>query len=72
MLILWIRKSKTSEPKISNKNDKKSFQKHDEDMKKFRLSHPDMNIISANDILTTDGDILAPVHKVKLTEHAQN
>ncbi len=72
MLILWIRKSKTNEQKVSNKNDKKLFQKHDEDMKNFCLSHPDMNIMSANDILTADGDVLAPVNKVKINEHAQN
>ena len=72
MLILWIRKGKTDKQTGSYKNSKKLFQKHDEDMKRFRLTHPNMNIMSSNDMLTADGDILAPVNTVKLTEHVQN
>ena len=72
MLILWIRKGKTDKQNGSYKTNKKQFQKHDEDMKRFRLTHPDMNIMSSNDMLTADGDILAPVNTVKLTEHVQN
>ena len=52
MLILWIRKSKTGEQTCPQKNDKDSFQKHDEDMKKFRLAHPDIEAISPRDIMT--------------------
>ena len=72
MIILWIRKRKTEEPGGPAKNDKESFQKHDDIMKKFRLEHPDANVINAKDIITADGNLLAPVEKVKITEHIQN
>ena len=72
MLIVWIRKRKTREPKDSTEENKKLFVEHSEDMKKFRLAHSNMNIMSANDILTSDGDILAPVNHVKLAENAHN
>ena len=72
MLIVWIRKRKTKEQKDSSEENKKLFTDHSEDMKKFRLAHSDMNIMSAADILTSDGDILAPVNNVKLSENAHN
>ena len=72
MLILWIRKSKTGERTDPPKNDKDSFQKHNEDMKRFHLSHPKMEPTSPSDIMIADGDILAAVQKVKLTKHVQN
>ena len=74
MLILWIRKVKTAEPSRPQKDDKNSLQKHNEDMKKFRLSHPAIEAASSKDkdIITANGDVLATVQKVKLTKHAQN
>jgi hypothetical protein len=67
MIILWVQKSR------KDKKDKtQSFQEHDEMMKQFRLSHPELNVVSARDILTADGNLLAPVHAVELPEHAQN
>lgn len=72
MIILWIRKRKTEEPSGLAKNDKEAFQKHDAVMKQFRLAHPDANILNARDIMTADGNLLAPVDKVKLTDHVQN
>lgn len=72
MLILWIRKKKTVEPNSTRQNEKESFQKHDAAMKQFRLDHPDAGIIGAGDFITPDGNILAPVHNVKLTAHIQN
>jgi len=41
-------------------------------MKQFRLAHPDTNVINAKDIITADGNLLAPVDSVKLNEHVQN
>jgi hypothetical protein len=72
MIILWIRKKKDQEPEGQVKDSKESFKKHDEVMKQFRLEHPDTNVINARDILTADGNLLAPVDKVKLAEHTQN
>ncbi len=74
MIILWVRKRKTDEKKRSSKNDKDSFQEHDELMKKFRFSHPDpdMKITTPKNILTTDGNLLAPVYRVKIGENTQN
>jgi hypothetical protein len=73
MLILWIRKNKASEPVCPpQKEDKKSFQKHDEEMKKFRLAHPKIEATSPGDIVTKDGLILAPVHWVRLNKNIQN
>jgi len=72
MIILWIRKKKTEEPGSKAKKEKESFQKHDEVMKQFRLAHPDTNVLNAKDIMTADGNLLAPVQDVKLTEHVQN
>ena len=72
MFILWIRKNKTSEKANPKKNDKKSFQKHDEAMKDFRLSHPKIEPASPQDVMTADGLVLAPVTQVKLSKHIQN
>ena len=72
MLIVWIRKRKASEQKVSKEENNKPFINHNEDMKQFRIAHSNMNIMNANDILTSDGDILAPVNRVKLSEHAHN
>ena len=72
MLILWIRKRKTGEADCPQKDDKDAFQKHNEDMKRFYLSHPTVEAISPGDIMTPDGDILAAMQNVKLIKHAQN
>jgi hypothetical protein len=72
MIILWIRKSKKDKQNQSLKDEKESFQAHDEVMRKFRQAHQELDIISDKDILTGDGNLLAPVRKVKLSDHAQN
>jgi len=72
MLILWIRKTKESEQTRHDKNDKGSFQKHDEDMKRFCMAHPKIESTGSKDIITTDGAILAPVQAVKLAGNSQN
>jgi len=76
MLILWIRKRKTDEQTRQQESGKDGFRKHAEDMKRFRLSHPqEIEVITSRDIrdiMTPDGDILAAVQKVSLSEHAQN
>lgn len=72
MLILWIRKGKTDGQTRPSKDDKESFRKHNEDMKRFCLSHPKIEAISVHDIMTADGNVLAAVQQVKLNKHAQN
>jgi hypothetical protein len=72
MIILWIRKSKKDKPEQTVKDEQQSFKEHDEVMRKFREAHKELDIISDKDILTGDGNLLAPVHKIRLSEHAQN
>jgi hypothetical protein len=72
MLILWIRRSKADKQTSPTKNDKETLKKHNEDMKKFRLSHPEIENINVKDIIEPDGAILAPVHGVKLAKNVQN
>jgi len=71
MLIFFIRKNKTGERPCQPKNNKDYSQEHNEDMKRFRLSHPKESI-NANDIITVDGNILVTVKTTKLTKHSQN
>jgi hypothetical protein len=72
MIILWVRKKKAEKQKRSTKNEMDTFQKHDETMKKFRQSHPDVKIITPRNILTTDGNLLAPIYAVKIGKNTQN
>jgi hypothetical protein len=72
MIILWVRKRKSEKRKCPYRNEIDSFRKHDEIMKKFRLSHPDVKIITPRNILTTDGNLLAPIYSVKIGENTQN
>ena len=68
MIILWIRKNKAEQ----QKKEFESFQEHDDIMKKFRLAHPDVNLMGSRDIVTEEGNLLAPVHQVKLAANIQN
>ena len=72
MIILWIRKNKKDKQNLSLKDEKESFQAHDEVMRKFRQAHEELDVISDKDILTGDGNLLAPVRHVRLSDHAQN
>ena len=72
MIILWVRKVKKDKQKNSLKEERKSFREHDEVMRKFRQAHPESDIITNKDILTGEGNLLAPVEKVKLAEYIQN
>jgi hypothetical protein len=72
MLILWIRKNKNGETAGATKEDtRKTFQKHDETMKKFCHTHPKIEPAPARDIAEEDL-FLAPVHWVRLNKNAQN
>ncbi|OGO00415.1 MAG: hypothetical protein A2Y58_05950 [Chloroflexi bacterium RBG_13_51_52] len=72
MIILWIRKRKTDKNAITEKKERQSFEQHDDIMKRFRLEHPDVNIIDAKDIFADEGNLLVPVQQVKLPVNIQN
>ncbi len=71
MLILLITPRSKQEPPAAAA-DEGSFRRHNEAMKRFRRAHPDLNAISARDILTADGDLLAPVSGIRLDGNARN
>ena len=74
MLILWIRnlkKNKQNKEKMID-NNKPAFDDHDEDMKKFRQLHQELQTVINKDITASDGSILAPVHGVRLAKNSQN
>jgi len=71
MLIMFIRKNKMGEQTHPPKNEKDYPREHNEDMKRFRLSHP-KELKGIRDIITTDGNVLVTVQTVKLAKHAQN
>lgn len=71
MLIVWIRKA-NKDRKTTGESAEEKTARHNADMKAFRASHPDLNIIDARDIVTADGSLLAPVQGVKLVEYVQN
>jgi hypothetical protein len=72
MIILWIRKSKKDKQDKTTQEVEDSFRAHNEAMKKFRQEHQNIELITDKDILTGDGNLLAPVQKVKLHNHVQN
>jgi hypothetical protein len=71
MIILWIRKNKAGN-KDNSVREAGSFTEHDDVMKRFRLAHQDVNSTTSRDIMTSEGNLLAPVHQVKLAENVQN
>ena len=70
MIILWIRKNKTD--KDNKVREAESFEEHNDIMKRFRLAHPDINSASSRAIVTHEGNLLAPVHRVQMAENVQN
>jgi len=72
MLILWIRKLRKGKQSDNSNTEEKSFSNHDEDMKRFKQLHQELQTVVNKDIMTTDGSILAPVHGVRLAKNSQN
>ena len=75
MLILWIRKLRKGKQSDNGNTEKQTFQSfnnHDEDMKKFRQLHQELETVINKDIMTTDGSVLAPIHGVRLAKNSQN
>ena len=72
MIILWIRKSPKPAKQDKDLCDPATLAEHNEAMKRFRKDHPDLNIIPAEDIVMADGDLLAPVIGIKLSDNLCN
>ncbi|HEY98167.1 MAG TPA: hypothetical protein G4O16_08335 [Dehalococcoidia bacterium] len=72
MLILWIRKLKKDKQANDASIETQPFRIHDEDMKRFRELHQELQTVVNKDIMTTDGSVLAPIHGVRLAKNSQN
>lgn len=72
MLILWIRKLRKGKRNDNSNMVKQSFSNHDEDMKRFRELHQELQTVINKDVMTTDGSVLAPIHGVRLAKNSQN
>lgn len=72
MLILWIRKLRKGKRNDNSNTAKQSFSNHDEDMKRFRELHQELQTVINKDVMTTDGSVLAPIHGVRLAKNSQN
>jgi len=72
MLILWIRKLRKGKQDDNTSIEKQPFSRHDEEMKRFRELHQELQTVVNKDIMTTDGSILAPIHGVRLAKNSQN
>ncbi|MGD9142845.1 MAG: hypothetical protein PVG61_03255 [Dehalococcoidia bacterium] len=73
MLILWIRKLKKNKRDEEKKTNRETqLNEHNENMKKFRQLHKELQTVINKDIIAQDGSILAPIHGVRLAKHSQN
>ena len=72
MLILWIRKKQKANAENPGKENQVSFEKHNQEMKKFRQSHQGKISGDAVEFVTPDGGLLAPVVSIKLGNNTQN
>ena len=55
-----------------NREDRASFQKHDESMKRFRLDHPEREATRAEIARTVDYFTLLPIRRVRLSRFSPN
>jgi hypothetical protein len=53
-------------------NTEPSFSDHDEDMRRFRQLHQELQAVINRDMIAADGSILAPIHGVRLAKNSQN
>ena len=72
MIILWIRKNDEDEPSRSNENEEEAFQKHDEHMKRFRVSHPKIETVKPEEAHTAGCLDMVPLRQVKLASYSHN
>jgi len=72
MIILLIRRIPGKQNNNKDLSDPYTMAVHNEAMKKFREVHPNINVLTAGDILTPGGDLLAPVIGVNLPRNICN
>jgi hypothetical protein len=73
LIILWVSKGKDDKEKGPSPNDRESFRKHDENMKKFRTAHPERELkITAPKDLINKGNLLSSINAVKPGRNRQN
>jgi hypothetical protein len=70
MLIVWLHSNK--DKNNGQDNNECSFQKHDNEMKKFRASHPEIEIATPGDIVMPDGQVLASAKSLRLNKYVHN
>lgn len=72
MMILWIRKKQRANVENPEKEKQEFFEKHNEEMKKFRQAHQGKINGDSVEFVTPDGGLLAPVVSIKLGNNTQN
>ena len=55
-----------------HEDDRASFRKHDEFMRRFRFAHPRVETIDSKGVRTADWLSLLPIQQVKLARYSQN
>jgi len=72
MLILWIRRNDKDEPSPYSDKDGESFRRHDERMKRFRVTHPKIETVKQEEATPSGLAGLIPVRRVRLAEYSYN
>ncbi len=70
MSIVW--ESRNAPFYTDGEDDRISFQRHDECMRRFRLTHTKVETIDSKCVKKVDWLTLVPLQKVKLTAYFQN
>jgi len=72
MFILWIRRSDKNKRDNQDLNRPENMKNHNEEMKRFRATHQHIDMGPARDIVTADGDLLAPIRTIRLSPNVCN
>ncbi len=72
MFILWIRRSDKNKKDHRDLQQPENMKDHNEEMKQFRAAHHRIDMVPARDIVTADGDLLAPIQGVRLSPNISN
>ena len=72
MLIIWVRKNKAEEQSCQQTKDKECIRKHNDDMKKFRITHPKIKTEKPKEAIAAENHLLLPVQGIRLPKHSQN
>ncbi len=71
MRIVWIWDGSTDDS-AHRHNGGESFQKHDDDMKRFRLSHPEIEKPKSREAKAVEFLASIPIREVSLVSNVQN